>query len=194
MEHCTVCWGVCGFASSRESLQMARSKEGFTSFCQAKDLLAASAQCRMCDYLFKRSKVGIKARSLSARVAINTRFHKFKRIDSSRNSADNLTIHTKVEGIDSDWSQDTDWSEEAGLMWWSVLAHRGSYPTRNHVLASINIVCGAQVIPRRQIYSGLQSITTTALAPSKRNYGSNGASSFTSIVPNPLSLYCQRES
>jgi len=130
-EVCAVCWGVCGFASSRENLEMAKSREGLTSFCQAQDLLAASAQCEMCDYLFNHAKEDTNRFDLDARIAINIQFYNSRGPESFRGSVDYVRICTKVEGKDSRWFADLDWSEELGVITWSVLAHRGSYPARN---------------------------------------------------------------
>ena len=139
-EVCAVCWGVCGFASSRENLEMAKSEEGLTSSCRARDLLAASAQCEMCDYLFNDAKEDTSRFDLDARIVMNIRFHKYEKVESEENSADRLRICTKVEGKDSRWSKHSDWSKELGPITWSVLAHRGSYPAHNHVLVSTDIV------------------------------------------------------
>jgi len=192
-EVCAVCWGVCGFASSRENLEMAKSQEGLTSFCQARDLLAASAQCEMCDYLFSHAKEDASRFDLDARIAINIQFVKFGGEESFKGLVDNLRIFLKVEGKDSHFFAVSDRSEELGFITWSVLAHRGSYPARNHDLASTDVVFDIQMILRQQRLNVLQSITTSALAPSKRNYGLKNASSFTSTVPNPLFLYYQQE-
>jgi len=190
---CAVCWGVCGFASSRENLEMAKSQEGLTSFCQARDLLAASAQCEMCDYLFNHAKEDTDRFDLDARIAINIHFFKLGGVKSFKGSVDKVRIFTKVEGRDSSWSKNSDWSEELGFVTWSVLAHRGSYPTRIHDLASTDVVCDVQMILRQQRLNVLQSITTSALAPSKRNHGLKSASSYTSTVLNPPFLYYQQE-
>jgi len=140
---------------------MAKSQEGLTSFCQARDLLAASAQCEMCDYLFNRAKEETDRFDLDARIAINIQFFEFGGVDSFKGSVDNIRIFTKVEGKDSRWfAADAGWSEELGFITLSVLAHRGSYPARNHDLASTDMVCDAQMILRQQKSNVLQSITT----------------------------------
>ena len=122
---------------------MAKSREGLTSFCQARDLLAASTQCEMCDYLFNHAQEDTSRFDLDARIAIKIQFLKFGGIESFKGSVDNVRIFTKVEGKDSRWFADSDWSEELGFITWSVLAHRGSYFARNHDLASTDMVCDA---------------------------------------------------
>jgi hypothetical protein len=114
---CSVCWGVCGFGSSRANLDMSRSKEGLTSLLHPKDLLAASAKCRMCSYLINRLKHRSSTISPDAKVVVNVRYFKFKNELDAWRSVDLLQIRIKCDGEDLPWL-DTEWS---------ILAHRGSY-------------------------------------------------------------------
>ena len=118
---CSVCWGVCGFGSSRANLDMSRSKEGLTSLLHPKDLLAASAKCRMCSYLINRLKHCSSTISPDAKVVVNVQYSKFKNELDAWRSVDVLQIRIKFDGEDLPWSETPLGTE------WSILAHRGSY-------------------------------------------------------------------
>ncbi|CAN9469871.1 unnamed protein product [Alternaria alternata] len=96
---------------------MSRSKEGLTSLLHPKDLLAASAKCRMCSYLINRLKHRSSTISPDAKVVVNVRYFKFKNELDAWRSVDLLQIRIKCDGKDLPWL-DTEWS---------ILAHRGSY-------------------------------------------------------------------
>jgi hypothetical protein len=113
---CAACWGVCGFASSRQKLEMARSKQGLTSILQRKDLIAGSAQCRMCNYLVDELKWQSETASLDPKIAMNVRFQKFNDKSLSPRYVDSLEIRT----------EQYPWTEARTGTRWSVLAHRGS--------------------------------------------------------------------
>lgn len=105
---------------------MAKSREGLTWFCQARDLDAASAQCRMCDYILGRLKWYFKTISMDSKIATNVRFHKFKGASENWLSVDTLEIRSKIDG------KDLPWAETPASAQWSVLAYRGPCSFRKH--------------------------------------------------------------
>ena len=128
VEHCTVCWGVCGFASSRQNLDLAKSQEGITSFYQARDVIAASEQCRMCAFIVTRIKWLFKTISMDSNIATNVRFHKFKGASEEYLSVDTLVIRWNIDG------KTLPWVETYGGAQWSILAYRGSCSSHKYVL------------------------------------------------------------